>query len=249
VRLRQSKGVWVIPSAAPVTAVEATWLRDIRYLLTRSHVMKNPLEQLTKRPFSATGPFTLLFQAAGIHDFAAAARHVLTLPYGRTADRKNLRLVLEEGRGSCTTKHALLAEPACEQGIEVDLTLGIHEMSERNTPGVGRVLSAYGLQYIPEAHCYLRHESGRLDATGVPAGAEPIDHFLHEEPITVDQIGAYKQELHQRFLRGWITRTDSVRGWSLEEVWRIREACIAALSAVERSLRRNRSPLGKKAPR
>ena len=139
--------------------------------------MKNPLEQLTNRPFSAAAPFTLLFQAAGIHDFAAAARHVLTLPYGRIADRRNLRLVLKEGRGSCTTKHALLAELACEQGIEVDLTLGIYEMSERNTPGVGRVLSAYGLEYMPEAHCYLRHESGRIDVTGVPAGAEPIDHF------------------------------------------------------------------------
>ena len=195
--------------------------------------MKNPLEQLTNRPFSAAGLFTLLFQAAGIHDFAAAARHVLTLPYGRIADREKLGLVLEEGRGSCTTKHALLAELAREQGIDVHLTLGIYEMSERNTPGVGRVLSAYGLEYIPEAHCYLRHESGRIDVTGVPAGAAPIDHFLHEEPITVDQIGAYKQDLHRRFLSDWITRTDSVRGRSLDEVWRIREACIAALAAAE----------------
>jgi hypothetical protein len=195
--------------------------------------MKDPLEQLTNRPFSAVGPFTSLFQTAGIHDFAAAARHVLTLPYGRIADRKKLRLVLEEGRGSCTTKHALLAELAREQGIEVHLTLGIYEMSERNTPGVGRVLSAHGLEYIPEAHCYLRHDSGRIDVTGVPAGAEPIDHFLHEEPITVDQIGAYKQDLHQRFLHDWVTLTDSVRGRSLEEIWRIREACIAALGAGE----------------
>jgi hypothetical protein len=193
--------------------------------------VKGPPEQLSNRPFSAAGPFTLLFQAAGIQDFAGAARHLLTLPYGRIADRMNLRLVLEAGRGTCTTKHALLAELAREQGIDVQLTLAIYEMSERNTPGVGRVLSAYGLTYIPEAHCYLRHASGRIDVTGVPAGAEPIHHFLHEEPITVDQIGAYKQDRHRRFLREWITRTDSVRGRSLEEVWRIREVCIAALSA------------------
>ena len=113
------------------------------------------------------------------------------------------------------------------------LTLGIFEMSERNTPGVGRVLSAYGLEYIPEAHCYLHHQSGRIDVTGVPAGAAPIDHFLHEEPITVDQIDAYKQDLHRRFLNNWITRTDSVRGRSLEEVWRIREACITALAGAD----------------
>lgn len=195
--------------------------------------MKDPLERLPNGPFSAVGRYTSLFQMAGIHDFAGAARHVRALPYGRIADRQKLWLVLEEGRGSCTTKHALLAELAREQRIDVQLTLGIYEMSERNTPGVGRVLSVYRLEYIPEAHCYLRHEGGEFDITGVLAGAEPIHHFLHEEPISVDQIGAYKQDLHQRFLRDWITRTDSVRGRSLEEVWRIREACIAALAAAD----------------
>jgi hypothetical protein len=200
---------------------------------TRSDGMKDLIEELTNRPFSAIGRYTSLFQMAGIHDFAAAARHVRVLPYGRIADRQKLWLVLEEGRGSCATKHALLAVLAREQGIEVYLTLGIYEMSERNTPGVGRVLSAYGLEYIPEAHCYLRYEGGRIDVTGLPAAAEPIDHFLHEEPITVDQIGAYKHDRHQRYLQGWITRTHAVRGLSLEEVWCIRGACIAALAAAD----------------
>ncbi len=197
--------------------------------------MQDPLEQLPNRPFSTGGPFTSLFQAAGVHDFVGAARHILKLPYGRIADRSKFWLVLEEGRGTCTTKHALLAELAREQGIDLHLTLGIYEMNEGNTPGVGQVLSTYGLAYIPEAHCYLRYRSGRIDVTGVPAGAAPIDRFLHEEPITTDQTGAYKNDLHQRFLHGWITRTDIVRGRSLEEVWRIREACIAALGGGEYS--------------
>ena len=186
---------------------------------------------LADRPFSASGPFTARFQAAGVRDFAGAARHLLTLPYGRITDREKFWLVLEEGRGTCTTKHALLAELAREQAIDVQLTLGIYEMHEGNTPGVGRVLGAHGLSHIPEAHCYLRHEGGRLDITGVPPGAAPIERFLHEESITVEQIGAYKIELHRRFLRDWIARTETVRGRSLDEIWRIREACIAALSA------------------
>jgi hypothetical protein len=189
------------------------------------------LERRADRSFSVGGPFTVLFRAAGVHDFAGAARHLLALPYGRIADRNKFWLVLEEGRGTCTTKHALLAELAREQQIDVDLRLSIYEMNERNTPGVGRVLSAHGLDYIPEAYCFLRYKSGRIDITGVPAGAEPIDHFLHEETITVEQIGEYKIDFHQRFLRDWIARTDAVRGRSLDEVWRIREACLAALGA------------------
>jgi len=195
--------------------------------------MQDTLEQLTNRPLSIDGPVTRLFRTAGVDDFVGAARHLLKLPYGRIADRNKFWLVLEEGRGTCTTKHALLAELAREQNIDVRLMLGIYEMSERNTPGVGRVLSAYGLTCIPEAHCYLYYDGGRLDITGVPTGAEPIGRFLHEEPIAVDQIGAYKNDLHRRFLRDWIVRTDAVQGLSVEEVWRIREECIAALGAGE----------------
>jgi hypothetical protein len=75
----------------------------------------------------------------------------------------------------------------------------------------------------------------RVDVSGIPPGAAPIDRFLHEEIIAVDQIGAYKSDLHKSFLRDWITRTDAVRGRSLEDVWRIREECIAALSSTERA--------------
>jgi hypothetical protein len=46
---------------------------------------------------------------------------------------------------------------------------------------------------------------------------------------------AYKTDLHKRFLRDWIARTDAVPGRSLEQVWRIREECIAALSSAGRS--------------
>jgi hypothetical protein len=182
-------------------------------------------------PLTADGPITRLFRAVGTHDFAGAALHVLRLPYGRITDRSRFWLVLEEGRGTCTTKHATLAELAREQGIHVQLMLGIYEMSEENTPGVGRVLTAHGLTCIPEAHCYLRSDGERIDMTGVPAGAVPIERFLHEEPITVDQIGAYKIEVHRRFLRDWIPRTEAARGRGLDDGWQIREACIAALGA------------------
>jgi hypothetical protein len=191
--------------------------------------MPSIVSQLINKPLTADGPITRLFRAAGAHDFPAAALHVLRLPYGRITDRSRFWLVVEEGRGTCTTKHATLAELAREQDIDVQLMLGIYEMSERNTPGVGRVLTAHGLSYIPEAHCYLRCQGERVDMTGIPPGAAPIERFLHEEPITVDQIGAYKNDLHRRFLRDWITRTEAMHGRSLDDVWQIREECIAAL--------------------
>ena len=184
------------------------------------------------RPLQGDGRLTRRLRAAGVSDFAGAATLLWRLPYGRISDRSQFWLVLEEGRGTCTTKHALLSELAREQGIAVQLTLAIYEMSEVNTPGVGAVLGKYGLTCIPEAHCFLRHEGARIDVTGVPAGAEPIARFLHEEPITIEQIGAYKIERHRQFLDEWLRARAGVPPLSLDEAWRIREECIAALSAA-----------------
>lgn len=187
------------------------------------------------RPLMGDGPFTQRFRAAGVSDFVGAANLIWRLPYGRIADRNQFWLVLEEGHGTCTTKHALLSELAREQGIDVQLTLGIYEMSERNTPGVGPVLRKYGLECIPEAHCYLRYRGTLIDVTGVAAGAEPIGRFLHEEPITIEQIGAYKIDRHRRFLGKWLACRDGASALGLDEAWRIREECISALSAGDDS--------------
>jgi hypothetical protein len=195
--------------------------------------MPETLELLTGHPLEGDGRITNMFRAAGAQDFVGAAHHIWGLPYGRIRDRAEFWRVLKEGRGTCTTKHALLAELAREQGIDLDLMLGIYEMGEGNTPGIGGVLQKYGLSYVPEAHCYLRYQGVRIDVTGVPPGAEPIERFLYEEPITVEKIGAYKNDLHRRFLHDWIARTESVQGRSLDDVWRIRGECIAALGAGE----------------
>ena len=190
-----------------------------------------PLESLPNFSLKSGGEITDAFLAAGITDFHAAAHYVHRLPYGRNADRADFRLVLCEGRGTCSTKHALLAQLAEEQGVNLALTIGIFEMTGSNTPGVGPVLQKYGLPYLPEAHCYLTHQGTRVDVTrSAVEPSNPIERFLYEEPIHPEQIGSYKIALHQRFVREWVTNTSVAGNRSWEEIWRIREECIAALS-------------------
>lgn len=167
------------------------------------------------------------FAALGRRDYHAAARHVRRLPYGRNSQRADYGLVLQEGRGTCSTKHALLAALAREHGWPVELRLGIYEMSGDNTPGVGPVLCRYGLELVPEAHCYLAYGGVRVDLTRVVA-PDPILDFLYEETIEPAGIGAYKVDVHRRFVRGWAAE----RGLDFERVWRAREGCIGALSDV-----------------
>src|SRR5580698_10132355 len=70
----------------------------------------------------------------------AAGQRVCELPYGRNSNPYDPLTVLTEQRGTCSTKHALLRRLAIEQRIDVALVLGIYEMAEQNTPGVGDIL-------------------------------------------------------------------------------------------------------------
>ena len=180
----------------------------------------------------SAGSVSTEFIARGLTDFRAAGRYLQGLPYGRTVDRADFRAVLREGKGTCSTKHALLAALAHEQNLPVVLTLGLYAMHERNTLGVGMVLTRYGLASLPEAHCYLTYGGRRIDITRSGAEpTEPITQLLYEEAIVPEQIGDYKVTLHRQYTQTWVnTNAERVRGRSFEEVWRIREECIAALA-------------------
>ena len=177
------------------------------------------------------GPITAAFLERDITDLQEAGRLLQLLPYGRNEHPLRPLCVLEEGRGTCSTKHALLARLALEQDEPIQLTLGIYEMREANTPDVGRILAAHELPYMLEAHCYLTFGDERIDVTRSPdTPVEPIERLLHEEHISPDQIGPYKVQLHLRILHAWIdSGAESARGYSLEQLWQIRQACIAAL--------------------
>jgi len=184
----------------------------------------------SEKPILADGEVSRLARSHGLATFAAAVYHVQSLPYGRTTERSDYRLGLSEGRGTCSTKHALVAALAQENGLAVDLMLGVYEMKEANTPGVSGELSKQGLPSIPEAHCYLRAGDGVIDATmpeGSPSGAER--RSLHEEAISPEDISAYKTAVHRHVLDGWL-RAVGRSELGLDAAWTIREACIAALS-------------------
>lgn len=177
-------------------------------------------------PLDTTSEVGRPFVEAGVRDYRSAARYVRALPYGRNSDRSDYRLVLSENRGTCSTKHALLAALAREHDAPVELRLGIYLMNDLNTPGVGPVLARHGMEYLPEAHCYLAYRDHRIDVTGPDTDTGSAREFLREETITPDQIGAHKVQAHWGFIQSWAAE----RGLDADRVWLVREQCIAALS-------------------
>ena len=155
---------------------------------------------------------------------------VKNIPYGRNANRYDFTLVLSENKGTCSSKHALLKDFADKNEIKnVKLYIGIFKMNEVNTPKLGDLLSKNNINYIPEAHCYLKLNHVPVDVTTVDSFYDKIKHDIVEEiEITPNQVYDFKVAYHMAFLKKWIKETNQNN--TFEEIWKIREQCISKLS-------------------
>ena len=118
-------------------------------------------------PIVGSGPLSQVARSRGYYRFSEVADAVRALPYGRVRGSEDVAALLKQHQGTCSSKHRFLAALAHECGhAEVQLMVGLYEMSETNTPGVGVVLRTEQLSAIPEAHCYLMCGGQRFDFTG-----------------------------------------------------------------------------------
>jgi hypothetical protein len=177
------------------------------------------------------GPVSSQFLLRGKIDFLQAANFIQHLPYGRNANKHDLNTVFSDHCGTCSTKHAVLKTLADEnQAFELRLIIGIYKMNASNTALVSPVLSRFNLDYIPEAHCYLKYRDTVLDYT--KDSNKPFNFLpdlLEEQEIIPEQITDYKVNYHKQFLSKWISNNPQLN-YTEEELWTIREKCIYALS-------------------
>jgi hypothetical protein len=72
---------------------------------------------------------------------------------------------MEEGRGTCSSKHALLAQWAKAYGAGVDLALGVFERDAASVPPIAPYLEHAPIDAFPEARGYLISGGKRIDLT------------------------------------------------------------------------------------
>ncbi len=172
------------------------------------------------------------FLKAGLLTFGDATNFIAGVSYGRNGNKDDLSTVFTDNCGTCSTKHALLKKLADENGhAEIKLVLGLFRMHAGNTPKVAGTLQQYGLDFIPEAHNYLKVGDSIFDFTrpdSKPADFE--DDLIVEIEMLPDQISGYKVAVHQDYLRRWLGENPHIP-YDAEQLWQIREQCIADLSA------------------
>lgn len=162
-------------------------------------------------------------------NFQETINFVKQIPYGRNANRHDFSLVIAENKGTCSSKHAYLKEMATLRNIpNVTLMIGIYKMTESNT-NIGSILSRHTIEYIPEAHCYLKIDGIPCDCTSPTSHFDNIKEDLLEEiEIEPYEVVDFKVSYHQNFLRKWLI--DNNIKYTFEEIWKIRESCIKSLS-------------------
>lgn len=179
---------------------------------------------------TSSDELTTLITNKNIFTWSALTNYIKQLPYGRNKNRTDLSLVIIENKGSCSSKHALLKQIADLNNIpNVSLILGIYKMSSFNTPKIKNTLTKNFLDYIPEAHCYLKIGDERVDFTTITSSFLTIKKdVIQEEEITPDQVSTYKVSYHKQFLKQWLSKKHI--NFSFDELWEIREQCIHNLS-------------------
>lgn len=179
------------------------------------------------------GPWSPFLRELNIYHFSELCAYVHALPYGRNSDRIDFYQVLSESRGSCSSKHGLLATIAeAHQQSGTHLMVGLFLMSGKTHPVLADLLSANNLNAIPEAHAYFRCDGMRYDFTFPGKDISSIESFIvREQRCEPNQLIDWKPMIHKHYLDSWIKRQTS--GHTAEQVWDIREQCIALLSAEQ----------------
>ena len=173
---------------------------------------------------------TKLAKGKGIETWNELTEFIKNLPYGRNKNRTDFGLVLSEQKGTCSSKHALLKSIADHNSIpNIDLVIGIYRMTELNTPKIGTELTDNSIQFIPEAHCYLKINENRIDFTSEKSEFKKIEKdIIQEKLIEPNKVTNFKVDYHKNFLKNRLNETKSK--FEFDQIWRIREKCIENLT-------------------
>ncbi|MEJ2638635.1 MAG: hypothetical protein P8010_03585 [Desulfosarcinaceae bacterium] len=187
--------------------------------------------QLPDQPIADGGTVSAEFRRRGITTFQAACAYVHRLPYGYNSDRDDPMILFKEGKGSCTTKHAVIATLAEELGLPVVKTIGIYAMTETIVTGTQAILDTYDLPFIPMVHCFLAGEGVRVDLTeGNHNGKNiPIHDFLHTATVIPNISAKAEYLLYRLAVKDLIHHHADLKGVDMKTLLHAREEGIVLL--------------------
>lgn len=186
------------------------------------------MDKLTVFPdksLSNTGIISSKFLSLGIKSFNQACRYVQELPYGYNSNRDDLMILFKENKGTCTTKHAVIATLAKEQNLTIEKSIGIYAMTEEIVTGTDEILEKFHLPYVPMIHCFLVYGQYRVDLSeGNNNGKNrPIEEFLYTQRVEPNISEKAEYLLYRKALKDSILNQKEMKGVEISQILRARE--------------------------
>ena len=179
------------------------------------------------------GIISKTFVEMNIASFQGACAYVHHLPYGYNANRDDLMSLFEDGKGSCTTKHAVIATLALELDLPVRKWIGIYAMTETLVTGTAVIIEKYALPHLPMVHCFLGDGFHRVDLTqgNVNGKNGPIDDFLYTAKVDANISAKDEYRLYRNVLKDKILNREEFQAVEMKTVLKAREEGLALLKA------------------
>ncbi len=153
------------------------------------------------------GELSKKFLDIGIKTFKDACNYVHNVDYGYNTNYEDKMILFKEKRGSCTSKHTVIAGLAQELNIPLYKHVCVYKFTEEITTGVNEILNKYNIPYVPMTHCFLVYDKFKFDLTeGNNNGKKkPIDEFIHSEKVDPfisrkDEYLLFKKVLKEKIL-------------------------------------------------
>ena len=164
-------------------------------------------DKLPNAEIKPVGELSIKFLDLGIKTFRGACDYVHKIDYGYNTNYEDKMIFFKENRGTCTTKHAVIAGLAQELEIPLYKHVCVYKFTEEITTGANDILKKFKIPYVPMTHCFLVYEKYRFDLTeGNHNGKKkPIDDCIHAERVDPfisrkDEYLLFKKVLKEKIL-------------------------------------------------
>ncbi len=179
------------------------------------------------------GELSKKFLDLGIKTFKHACNYVHNVDYGYNTKYEDKMIFFKENKGSCTSKHAVIAGLAQELKIPLYKHVCVYKFTEEITTGVNEILNKYNIPYVPMTHCFLVYDKYKFDLSeGNNNGKKkPIDEYIHSEKV--DPFISRKDEylLFKKVLKEKILPSKEMEGTAEKTLLKARAASITLLKS------------------
>jgi len=188
-------------------------------------------DKLPDAEIKPVGELSIKFLDLGIKTFREACDYVHKIDYGYNTNYEDKMIFFKEKKGSCTSKHAVIAGLAQELNIPLYKHVCVYKFTEEITTGVNEILKKYEIPYVPMVHCFLVYENYQFDLTegNYNGKKKPINEYIHSE--RVDPYISRKDEylLFKKVLKEIILPSKEMEGITEKTLLKARAKSITLL--------------------